>query len=326
MLPCLHTFFSRLFSCSFNSTSSTCQLWSQRSIGAVARKDLAKFAAMQHMAQQHSSNSPTQASLIAAGHHVMGLGTTWSSAHSMHSSSSLASLALTAAGGSGIFQDGLKRSSSPSGQLQGHHSMPCAVLGTPGSPFHGSSKDTASGFFGGSSLQQEQQGTSGSQLQLGCSGSAGQAPPSLTLNLPSELGLGDSSALADEEVLRMHNMAAARKQQQQQGSATAGQGQQRLLSIRTGAQHHQSGMGLASSLPDFVGILSSYGSDGSAAASPLATAQGGPLADASMGSFLAPSNSATAAGLSSFSSSTAVHGLSLVPPPPPPPPHREQGK
>jgi hypothetical protein len=263
----------------------------------------------------------------------MGLGTTWSSAHSMHSSSSLASLALTAAGGSGIFQDGLKRSSSPSGQLQGHHSMPCAVLGTPGSPFHTPSKDNAPGLFGGSSLQQEQHG---GQLQLGRSGSAGQAPPSLTLNLPSELGLGDSSALADEEVLRMHNMAAARKQQQQQqqGSAASAQGQPRLLSIRTGTQHHQSGLGLASSLPDFVGILSSYGSESSAAASPLAAAQGVSLCEASMGSFLAPGSSGStaaagggasgsqfgsSAGLSGFSSSTGVHGLSLVPPPPPPP-------
>lgn len=115
-----------LHASSFSSNTSTCQLWSQRSIGAVARKDLAKFAAMQHMAQQHSCNSPTQASLLAAGHHVMGLGSTWSAAHSVHSSSSLASLALTAAGGSSIFQEGSRRGSSPSGQqLQGHHSLPC---------------------------------------------------------------------------------------------------------------------------------------------------------------------------------------------------------
>jgi len=44
---------------SFSSSNgpSTCQLWTQRSIGASARKDLARFAALQNMAQLHSNSS-----------------------------------------------------------------------------------------------------------------------------------------------------------------------------------------------------------------------------------------------------------------------------
>lgn len=49
LLPLLPSRFPLFLPCtrSFTSNTSTCQLWSQRSIGAVARKDLAKFAAMQ---------------------------------------------------------------------------------------------------------------------------------------------------------------------------------------------------------------------------------------------------------------------------------------
>jgi hypothetical protein len=256
---------------------------------------------------------------------VIGLGSTWGSMHSMNSSGSLASLALTAAGGSSDFQDGVRRNSSPSGQqqlLQGHSSLPCAPTAvTPRSAFHAGA-DAGTGSYA-SVLQQPQQ----QQQQLGTlarSGSAGQTPI-LTLNLPAELGLGDScSAIADEEVLRVHNMAAARQEQQQGGT-----GQLRPLTIRTATQQ---GPVLTTSLPNFAGLLSSYGSE--RAGSPLGAQS---LTAEGSGGFLAGVGGAAAGGNTRFAAPSgfsgeggsylgSLHGLGLVPPPPPPPPQQAPGE
>lgn len=292
---------------------------------------------------------------------MLGLGgSTWSSAHSMHSmhnsSSSLASLALTSAAGNScsMFQEGtLRRTSSPSGQqqqlLQGHSSLPCAPTATnPRSPFHAApgrgatAAAGAAGAFGSATMQQQ-------PLSLGRSGSAGQTstqPPSLTgltLNLPAELGLGDccgsAATIADEEVLRVHTLAAARQQQQQaQQQRVTGQHTVQPLSIRTavpGLQQHGSGSpagvgGSSPSLPNFAGLMSSYGSAADDAGSPLAgsaaaaAAQGGLCTEGS-GGWPVAGGSAAAGGGSSSSRFATPSSLGLVPPPPPPPLTDRQG-
>lgn len=218
-----------------------------------------------------------------------------------------------------------------------NHALPCTgTVHTPRSPFHAAAPTglEASGGFG-SALQQQQQGQqppqlarSGSADSSGHGGQQGsawaaQGSDNLTLNLPSELGLGDSSAMADEEVLRVHNMATARQQQQQGNSAS----HSRPLTIRTtGAQHSIA----SSSLPNFAGILSSYGGEGSAG-SPL----GGPrLNSEGSGGFLGMAGGAAASGSSRFAAPGGFgsdgfpgspHSLGLVPPPPPPPPQAPPG-
>jgi hypothetical protein len=157
-------------SCSFigGSGLSTSQLWTQRSIGAVARKDLAKIAAMQSLAQQHSnSSSPAPGGLMATG--SLGLGSPWGSFTAGSSNGSAAELQMPGM---------VRRVSSPAG-----HS---ATL-TPRSNY-----SFTGGQDGAAAAMQSLQGL---QLQLGSGGPASgniSGWPSHIMQLPSDLGLGDS--------------------------------------------------------------------------------------------------------------------------------------
>lgn len=231
-------------SCSFNSNRSTSQLWSQRSIGAVARKDLAKFAAMQHMVQQHSCNSPTQAALLSAGHVVGGLGSPWGSMLSMGSGGSLAG---SLAPGSGTAACGMAAAllfssdggdawaSSPSSQagaaaggLQsfGSHPTPAGAASAqaPSSP---ASFPTFSTTLA-DNVDLQLPDVLGGLLH---SDGSSRSVQDLSVSLPAELGFGHSTGsdngsstshshshadAADEEVRHLQNLAAARQRQQQQ--------------------------------------------------------------------------------------------------------------
>jgi hypothetical protein len=104
------------------------------------------------------------------------------------------------------------------------------------------------------------------------------------------------------------------------------------LSIRTAVQHGSSSHspvvgGSSSSLPNFAGLMSSYGSCADGAGSPLsaaaaAAAHTGLLTEGSSGWAAVAGGSAAAGGSSRFA---APSSLGLVPPPPPPPPTDRQG-
>ncbi|KAF6257213.1 hypothetical protein COO60DRAFT_1701967 [Scenedesmus sp. NREL 46B-D3] len=147
---------------------STAQLWAQRSIGAVARKDLAKIAAMQSLAQQHSNSStPTPGGLTVAG--SLCLGSPWGSFTAGSSSASAGELQ-----GAGM----VRRVSSPAG-----HSSALTPR---------SNCSFTAGQGGAASMQDLQ----GMQLQLdgvtaavrGGPDGSGSGWPSHLMNLPSDLG------------------------------------------------------------------------------------------------------------------------------------------
>eukprot|EP00775_Hariotina_reticulata_P008412 gene8412-8596_t len=120
--------------CSSNGPS-TSQLWTQRSIGATARKDLAKFAALQNMAQQHSNSSTPIQGLASTGSGLAGLISPWGSVNSAQGSSMESS--STTGQGLAVDISFVRRAPSPAGagaQPPGAGQQPIAAHLPPLSP------------------------------------------------------------------------------------------------------------------------------------------------------------------------------------------------